>query len=97
MQVQWEQKFVCYVQYVRVQVKLVSKGVSYVVLGGMVLWVVQEIWVVCEQWECDNGFISNGNGLEVVGVYGGGVFELLDIEEWGCIFEVLDCLDWCDD
>ncbi|MCM4847516.1 hypothetical protein MMS96_30190, partial [Escherichia coli] len=48
-------------------------------------------------WERDNGFISNGNGLEAVGAHGGGVFEPLDSEERGRTFEALDCSDWRDD
>ncbi|EPH5949502.1 DnaT-like ssDNA-binding domain-containing protein, partial [Escherichia coli] len=41
--------------------------------------------------------ISNGNGLEAVGTYGGGVFEPMDPEERGCAVETLDCSDWRDD
>ncbi|EOO3353387.1 hypothetical protein E8510_RS24310, partial [Escherichia coli] len=58
---------------------------------------VQEIRAAREQWERENGFISNGNCLEAVGAHGGGVFEPLDSEERGRTFEALDCPDWCDD
>ncbi|EQA4887249.1 TPA: hypothetical protein PIY49_RS24570, partial [Escherichia coli] len=50
-----------------------------------------------EQWERENGFISDGNGLEAVGTHGGGLFEPLDPEERGRTFEALDCTDWRDD
>ncbi|EGO9777007.1 phage replisome organizer [Escherichia coli] len=96
-QVQWEQKFARHVQHVRAQVKPVSKGVSHAAPGGTASRAVQEIRAAREQWERENGFISNGNGLEAVGTYGGGVFEPLDPEERGCTFEALDCPDWCDD
>lgn len=69
-QVQWEQKFARHVQHVRTQVKPVSKGVSHAASGGTASRAVQEIRAAREQWERDNGFISNGNGLEVVGAYG---------------------------
>ncbi|WP_133253903.1 DUF1376 domain-containing protein [Escherichia coli] len=65
--------------------------------GGTASRAVQEIRAAREQWERENGFISNGNGLEAVGAYGGGVFEPLDSEERGRTFEALDCPDWCDD
>ncbi|WP_133253905.1 phage replisome organizer [Escherichia coli] len=65
--------------------------------GGTASRAVQEIRAAREQWERDNGFISNGNGLEAVGAYGGGVFEPLDTEERGRTFEALDCPDWRDD
>ncbi|EFI5876017.1 phage replisome organizer [Escherichia coli] len=96
-QVQWEQKFARHVQHVRAQVKPVSKGGSHAASGGTASRAVQEIRAAREQWERDNGFISNGNGLEAVGAYGGGVFEPLDSEERGRTFEALDCPDWCDD
>ncbi|HCZ3601953.1 TPA: phage replisome organizer [Escherichia coli] len=96
-QVQWEQKFARHVQHVRAQVKPVSKGGSHAAPGGTASRAVQEIRAAREQWERDNGFISNGNGLEAVGAYGGGVFEPLDSEERGRTFEALDCPDWCDD
>ncbi|KAB0124119.1 phage replisome organizer, partial [Escherichia coli] len=96
-QVQWEQKFARHVQHVRAQVKPVSKGVSHAASGGTASRAVQEIRAAREQWERDNGFISNGNGLEAVGAYGGGVFEPLDTEERGRTFEALDCPDWRDD
>ncbi|EFB4175339.1 phage replisome organizer [Escherichia coli] len=96
-QVQWEQKFARHVQHVRAQVKPVSKGVSHAASGSTASRAVQEIRAAREQWERDNGFISNGNGLEAVGAYGGGVFEPLDSEERGRTFEALDCPDWCDD
>ncbi|HAM4509532.1 TPA: phage replisome organizer, partial [Escherichia coli] len=96
-QVQWEQKFARHVQHVRTQVKPVSKGVSHAASGGTASRAVQEIRAAREQWERDNGFISNGNGLEAVGAYGGGVFEPLDSEERGRTFEALDCPDWHDD
>ncbi|WP_244606884.1 DnaT-like ssDNA-binding domain-containing protein, partial [Escherichia coli] len=96
-QVQWEQKFARHVQHVRAQVKPVSKGVSHAASGGTASRAVQEIRAAREQWERENGFISNGNGLEAVGAYGGGVFEPLDSEERGRTFEALDCPDWCDD
>ncbi|EOK9420290.1 DnaT-like ssDNA-binding domain-containing protein, partial [Escherichia coli] len=73
-QVQWEQKFARHVQHVRAQVKPVSKGVSHAASGSTASRAVQEIRAAREQWERDNGFISNGNGLEAVGAYGGGVF-----------------------
>ncbi|WP_133252741.1 DUF1376 domain-containing protein [Escherichia coli] len=93
----WEQKFARHVQHVRAQVKPVSKGVSHAASGGTASRAVQEIRAAREQWERENGFISNGNGLEAVGAYGGGVFEPLDSEERGRTFEALDCPDWCDD
>ncbi|EEC7648348.1 phage replisome organizer, partial [Escherichia coli] len=96
-QVQWEQKFARHVQHVRAQVKPVSKGVSHAAPGGTASRAVQEIRAAREQWERENGFISNGNGLEAVGTYGGGVFEPLDPEERGCAVEALDCSDWRDD
>ncbi|EQA5826644.1 DUF1376 domain-containing protein [Escherichia coli] len=96
-QVQWEQKFARHVQHVRAQVKPVSKGVSHAAPGGTASRAVQEIRAAREQWERENGFISNGNGLEAVGAYGGGVFEPLDSEERGRTFEALDCPDWRDD
>ncbi|HGV7222049.1 TPA: DnaT-like ssDNA-binding domain-containing protein [Escherichia coli] len=96
-QVQWEQKFARHVQHVRAQVKPVSKGGSHAAPGGTASRAVQEIRAAREQWERENGFISNGNGLEVVGAHGGGVFEPLDSEERGRTFEALDCPDWCDD
>ncbi|EEQ8052860.1 DUF1376 domain-containing protein [Escherichia coli] len=96
-QVQWEQKFARHVQHVRAQVKPVSKGVSHAASGGTASRAVQEIRAAREQWERENGFISNGNGLEAVGAYGGGVFEPLDSEERGRTFEALDCPDWRDD
>ncbi|MBF5707689.1 hypothetical protein HQI36_02975, partial [Escherichia coli] len=88
-QVQWEQKFARHVQHVRAQVKPVSKGVSHAAPGGTASRAVQEIRAAREQWERENGFISNGNGLEAVGTYGGGVFEPLDPEERGCAVEAL--------
>ncbi|WP_133252591.1 DUF1376 domain-containing protein [Escherichia coli] len=91
------QKFARHVQHVRAQVKPVSKGVSHAASGGTASRAVQEIRAAREQWERENGFISNGNGLEAVGAYGGGVFEPLDSEERGRTFEALDCPDWCDD
>ncbi|MED6995458.1 DnaT-like ssDNA-binding domain-containing protein [Escherichia coli O157] len=96
-QVQWEQKFARHVQHVRAQVKPVSKGVSHAAPGGTASRAVQEIRAAREQWERENGFISNGNGLEAVGTHGGGVFEPLDPEERGRTFEALDCSDWRDD
>ncbi|EJM1626067.1 phage replisome organizer, partial [Escherichia coli] len=66
-QVQWEQKFARHVQHVRAQVKPVSKGGSHAASGGTASRAVQEIRAAREQWERDNGFISNGNGLEAVG------------------------------
>lgn len=96
-QVQWEQKFARHVQHVRAQVKPVSKGGSHAASGGTASRAVQEIRAAREQWERDNGFISNGNGLEAVGAHGGGVFEPLDSEERGRTFEALDCTDWRDD
>ncbi|MEF9795872.1 DnaT-like ssDNA-binding domain-containing protein [Escherichia coli] len=96
-QVQWEQKFARHVQHVRAQVKPVSKGVIHAASGGTASRAVQEIRAAREQWERENGFISNGNGLEAVGAYGGGVFEPLDSEERGRTFEALDCPDWRDD
>ncbi|EOS4387809.1 DnaT-like ssDNA-binding domain-containing protein, partial [Escherichia coli] len=96
-QVQWEQKFARHVRHVRAQVKPVSKGGSHAAPGGTASRAVQEIRAAREQWERENGFISNGNGLEAVGAYGGGVFEPLDSEERGRTFEALDCPDWCDD
>ncbi|MED7345238.1 DnaT-like ssDNA-binding domain-containing protein [Escherichia coli O157] len=96
-QVQWEQKFARHVQHVRAQVKPVSKGVSHAAPGGTASRAVQEIRAAREQWERENGFISNGNGLEAVGAHGGGVFEPLDPEERGRTFEALDCSDWRDD
>ncbi|EKP6403164.1 phage replisome organizer, partial [Escherichia coli] len=80
-QVQWEQKFARHVQHVRAQVKPVSKGGSHAAPGGTASRAVQEIRAAREQWERENGFISNGNGLEAVGAHGGGVFEPLDSEE----------------
>ncbi|WP_069191273.1 DnaT-like ssDNA-binding domain-containing protein, partial [Escherichia coli] len=65
-QVQWEQKFARHVQHVRAQVKPVSKGGSHAASGGTASRAVQEIRAAREQWERDNGFISNGNGLEAV-------------------------------
>ncbi|EPW7536977.1 DnaT-like ssDNA-binding domain-containing protein, partial [Escherichia coli] len=88
-QVQWEQKFARHVQHVRAQVKPVSKGGSHAASGGTASRAVQEIRAAREQWERDNGFISNGNGLEAVGAHGGGVFEPLDSEERGRTFEAL--------
>ncbi|EJF7980566.1 DUF1376 domain-containing protein [Escherichia coli] len=97
-QIQWEQKFARHVNHVRAQVKPVSKGVNHAAApGGTASRAVQEIRAAREQWERENGFISNGNGLEAVGAYGGGVFEPLDPEERGRTFEALDCPDWRDD
>ncbi|EQB5397064.1 DnaT-like ssDNA-binding domain-containing protein, partial [Escherichia coli] len=59
-QVQWEQKFARHVQHVRAQVKPVSKGGSHAASGGTASRAVQEIRAAREQWERDNGFISNG-------------------------------------
>ena len=97
-QVQWEQKFARHVNHVRAQVKPVSKGVNHAAApGGTASRAVQEIRAAREQWERENGFISDGNGVEAVGTHGGGLFEPLDPEERGCTFEALDCTDWCDD
>ncbi|GCK80786.1 replication protein [Escherichia coli] len=97
-QVQWEQKFARHVNHVRAQVKPVSKGVNHAAApGGTASRAVQEIRAAREQWERENGFISDGNGVEVVGTHGGGLFEPLDPEERGRTFEALDCTDWCDD
>ncbi|EFA5697850.1 DUF1376 domain-containing protein [Escherichia coli] len=98
-QVQWEQKFARHVNHVRAQVKPVSKGVSHAATspGGTASRAVQEIRAAREQWERENGFISDGNGLEAVGTHGGGLFEPLDPEERGRTFEALDCTDWRDD
>ena len=97
-QVQWEQKFARHGNHVRAQVKPVSKGVSHAAApGGTASRAVQEIRAAREQWERENGFISDGNGVEAVGAHGGGLFEPLDPEERGRTFEALDCTDWCDD
>ncbi|EPQ7564923.1 DnaT-like ssDNA-binding domain-containing protein, partial [Escherichia coli] len=97
-QVQWEQKFARHVNHVRAQVKPVSKGVNHAAApGGTASRAVQEIRAAREQWERENGFISDGNGLEAVGAHGGGLFEPLDPEERGRTFEALDCTDWRDD
>ncbi|WP_240765465.1 DnaT-like ssDNA-binding domain-containing protein [Escherichia coli] len=97
-QVQWEQKFARHVNHVRAQVKQVGRGVNHAAApGGTASRAVQEIREARERWERENGFISNGNGLEAVGAHGGGVFEPLDPEERGRTFEALDCTDWCDD
>ncbi|WP_049068840.1 pyocin large subunit, partial [Escherichia coli] len=97
-QVQWEQKFARHVNHVRAQVKPVSKGVNHAAApGGTASRAVQEIRAAREQWERENGFISDGNGLEAVGTHGGGLFEPLDPEERGRTFEALDCTDWRDD
>ncbi|ELC28203.1 hypothetical protein WCY_02553 [Escherichia coli KTE16] len=97
-QVQWEQKFARHVNHVRAQVKPVSKGVSHAAApGGTASRAVQEIRAAREQWERENGFISDGNGVEAVGTHGGGLFEPLDPEERGRTFEALDCTDWRDD
>lgn len=97
-QIQWEQKFARHVNHVRAQVKPVSKGVNHAAApGGTASRAVQEIRAAREQWERENGFISDGNGLEAVGTHGGGLFEPLDPEERGRTFEALDCTDWRDD
>ncbi|EFA3721375.1 DUF1376 domain-containing protein [Escherichia coli] len=97
-QVQWEQKFARHVNHVRAQVKPVSKGGNHAAApGGTASRAVQEIRAAREQWERENGFISDGNGLEAVGTHGGGLFEPLDSEERGRTFEALDCTDWRDD
>ncbi|EOC3480864.1 DnaT-like ssDNA-binding domain-containing protein, partial [Escherichia coli] len=97
-QIQWEQKFARHVNHVRAQVKPVSKGVNHAAApGDTASRAVQEIRAAREQWERENGFISDGNGLEAVGTHGGGLFEPLDPEERGRTFEALDCTDWCDD
>ena len=97
-QVQWEQKFARHVNHVRAQVKPVSKGVNHAAApGGTASRAVQEIRAAREQWERENGFISDGNGVEAVGTHGGGLFEPLDPEERGRTFEALDCTDWRDD
>ncbi|HFP0850696.1 TPA: DnaT-like ssDNA-binding domain-containing protein [Escherichia coli] len=97
-QVQWEQKFARHVNHVRAQVKPVSKGVNHAAApGGTASRAVQEIRAAREQWERENGFISDGNGLEAVGTHGGGLFEPLDPEERGRTIEALDCTDWRDD
>ncbi|HAG9144179.1 TPA: prepilin peptidase [Escherichia coli] len=97
-QIQWEQKFARHVNHVRAQVKPVSKGGSHAAApGGTASRAVQEIRAAREQWERENGFISDGNGLEAVGTHGGGLFEPLDPEERGRTFEALDCTDWRDD
>ncbi|MCM4605605.1 DnaT-like ssDNA-binding domain-containing protein, partial [Escherichia coli] len=67
-QIQWEQKFARHVNHVRAQVKPVSKGVNHAAApGGTASRAVQEIRAAREQWERENGFISDGNGLEAVG------------------------------
>ncbi len=97
-QIQWEQKFARHVNHVRAQVKPVSKGVSHAAApDGTASRAVQEIRAAREQWERENGFISDGNGVEAVGTHGGGLFEPLDPEERGRTFETLDCTDWRDD
>ncbi|HIA2943146.1 TPA: DnaT-like ssDNA-binding domain-containing protein, partial [Escherichia coli] len=97
-QVQWEQKFARHVNHVRAQVKPVSKGVNHAAApGGTASRAVQEIRAAREQWERENGFISDGNSLEAVGTHGGGLFGPLDPEERGRTFEALDCTDWRDD
>ncbi|MGT6664076.1 DUF1376 domain-containing protein [Escherichia coli] len=97
-QIQWEQKFARHVNHVRAQVKPVSKGVNHAAApGGTASRAVQEIRAAREQWERENGFISDGNSLEAVGTHGGGLFEPLDPEERGRTFEALDCTDWRDD
>lgn len=97
-QVQWEQKFARHVNHVRARVKPVSKGVSHAAApGGTVSRAVREIRTAREQWERENGFVSDGNCVEAVGVHGGGLFEPLDPEERSRTFEALDCTDWRDD
>ncbi|ELT9994530.1 phage replisome organizer [Escherichia coli] len=97
-QVQWEQKFARHVNHVRAQAKPVSKGVNHAAApGGTASRAVQEIRAAREQWERENGFIRDGNGVEAVGAHGGGLFEPLDSEERGRTFEALDCTDWRDD
>ncbi|HFG3360032.1 TPA: DnaT-like ssDNA-binding domain-containing protein, partial [Escherichia coli] len=97
-QIQWEQKFARHVNHVRAQVKPVSKGGSHAAApGGTASRAVQEIRAAREQWERENGFISDGNGVEAVGTHGGCLFEPLDPEERGRTFEALDCTDWRDD
>ncbi|EPE0551782.1 DnaT-like ssDNA-binding domain-containing protein, partial [Escherichia coli] len=67
-QIQWEQKFARHVNHVRAQVKPVSKGVNHAAApGDTASRAVQEIRAAREQWERENGFISDGNGLEAVG------------------------------
>lgn len=97
-QVQWEQKFARHVNHVRTQVKSVSKGVSHAAApGSTASRAVQEIRAAREQWERENGFISDGNGVEAVGAHGGGLFKPLDSEERDRTFDALDCTDWRDD
>lgn len=98
-QIQWEQKFARHVNHVRGQVKLVSKGRNHAATapGGTASRAVQEIRAAREQWERENGFVRDGNGVETVGTHGGGLFEPLDPEERGRTFEALDCPDWRDD
>ena len=93
-----EGKVFTQVHHVRAQVKPVSKGVNHAAApGGTASRAVQEIRAAREQWERENGFISDGNGVEAVGTHGGGLFEPLDPEERGRTFEALDCTDWRDD
>ncbi|EJJ5456770.1 hypothetical protein NJC61_005052, partial [Escherichia coli] len=96
-QVQWEQKFARHVNHVRAQVKPVSRGVNHAAAAGTASRAVQEIRAAREQWERENGFVSDGNGMEAVGTHGRGVFEPLDSEERSCSVEALDCPDWRDD
>ncbi|EOL5366751.1 DnaT-like ssDNA-binding domain-containing protein [Escherichia coli] len=97
-QVQWEQKFARHVNHVRAQVKPVSKGGRHAAApGGTASRAVREIRAAREQWERENGFVSDGNGVEAVGAHGGGLFKPLDSEERGRTFEALDCPDWRDD
>ncbi|WP_258133721.1 DnaT-like ssDNA-binding domain-containing protein [Escherichia coli] len=97
-QVQWEQKFARHVNHVRAQAKPVSKGVNHAAApGGTASRAVREIRAAREQWERENGFIRDGNGVEAVGTHGGGLFEPMDSEERGRTVETLDCTDWRDD
>ncbi|XTZ40510.1 DnaT-like ssDNA-binding domain-containing protein [Salmonella enterica] len=98
-QVQWEQKFARHVQHVRAQVKPVIRGGNHAGIqpASTASRAVQQIRAAREQWERENGAVSDGDSLATLGGHGGNLFEPLDAEERRRTYEALDSPDWGDE
>lgn len=98
-QVQWEQKFARHVNHVRAKAKPVSRGEHHAGIqpDSTASRAVQQIRAAREQWERENGNVSDGNGLATLGSHGGNLFEPVDAEERRGTFEAVGGPDWSDD
>ncbi|EDB0030906.1 hypothetical protein AXU29_19480, partial [Salmonella enterica subsp. enterica serovar Montevideo] len=98
-QIQWEQKFARHVNHVRAKAKPASRGENHAGIqpDSTASRAVQQIRAAREQWERENGNVSDGNGLATLGSHGGNLFEPVDAEERRSTFEVVGGPDWSDD